>query len=61
METTKTRNGRREKLNDDTILEMNEMVEQGYSVREVSEKYKVHYTTVYKYIKEVGVLVKDQR
>ena len=46
METTKTRNGRREKLNDDTILEMIEMVEQGYSVREVSEKYKVHYTTV---------------
>ena len=61
METTKTRNVRKGKLNDDTILEMVELVEQGYSVRDVSEKYKVHYTTVYKYIKEFGISVKDKR
>ena len=58
---TMVKSGKREKLSDDTILGMVEMIEEGRTLREVSEKYGVHFTTVSRYAKKFGVSASERK
>lgn len=53
--------GKREKLSDEVILGMVEMIEEGETLREVSEKYGVHFSTVSRYAKQFGVSPSERK